>query len=105
MRLHRGFFLSTKLLDGDFQGFHHARSMSQRGDGAHSAVGRASPIGEGQSEDSETWISVYRAANANGASALICPGGSYSGLALDGEGYPVAEWLANHGITGIVLEY
>ena len=66
--------------------------------------GRA-PIGEGQSEDSEAWISVYRSANANGASALICPGGSYSGLALDGEGYPVAEWLANHGITGIVLEY
>ena len=63
------------------------------------------PIGEGQSEDSEAWISVYRAANANGAAALICPGGSYSGLALDGEGYPVAEWLANHGITGIVLEY
>ena len=67
-------------------------------------AGRA-PVGEGQSEDSEAWISVYRAANANGASALICPGGSYSGLALDGEGYPVAEWLANHGITAIVLEY
>ena len=67
-------------------------------------AGRA-PIGEGQSEASEAWISVYHAANANGASALICPGGSYSGLALDGEGYPVAEWLANHGITGIVLEY
>ena len=67
-------------------------------------AGRA-PIGDGQSEDSEAWISVYRAANANGASVLICPGGSYSGLALDGEGYPVAEWLANHGITAIVLEY
>ncbi|MGA9548570.1 MAG: hypothetical protein WBS14_12960 [Rhodomicrobium sp.] len=63
------------------------------------------PVGDGQSEDSEAWISVYRAANANGASVLICPGGSYSGLALDGEGYPVAEWLANHGITAIVLEY
>ena len=67
-------------------------------------AGRA-PIGEGQFEDSEAWISVYRAANANGACALICPGGSYSGLALDGEGYPVAEWLAHHGITGIILEY
>jgi acetyl esterase/lipase len=67
-------------------------------------AGRA-PIGDGQSEDSEAWISIYRPANANGASALICPGGSYSGLALDGEGYPIAEWLANHGITGIILEY
>ena len=67
-------------------------------------AGRA-PIGDGQFENSQAWISVYRAANANGASALICPGGSYSGLALEGEGYPVAEWLANHGITGIILEY
>lgn len=66
-------------------------------------AGRA-PIGEGQFEDSEAWISVYRAANATGASALICPGGSYSGLALDGEGYPVAEWFSHRGITGIVLE-
>jgi hypothetical protein len=32
-------------------------------------AGRA-PIGEGQSEDSEAWISVYHAAHANGASAL-----------------------------------
>ena len=35
---------------------------------------------------------------------MVCPGGGYGGLAPhEGAGY--AEWLAEHGIAGIVLKY
>lgn len=36
---------------------------------------------------------------------IICPGGSYAVEAIDHEGFMLAEWLANHGIAGIVLKY
>ena len=41
---------------------------------------------------------------ATGAAFVICPGGGYGGLA-DHEGRGYAEWLADHGIAGIVLKY
>ena len=41
---------------------------------------------------------------ATGAAIVICPGGGYGGLAAhEGQGY--AEWLADHGVAGIVLKY
>ena len=43
-------------------------------------------------------------AKATGAAIVICPGGSYSGLA-DHEGAGYAEWLAAKGVAGIVLKY
>ncbi len=66
------------------------------------------PIGEGKTEESaKSEIIVYRPApdKANGAALVICPGGGYSGLALEPEGYGIARWLAKHGVTGIVLNY
>ncbi len=40
----------------------------------------------------------------NGASMVVLPGGSYSGLAVhEGKGY--AEWLASQGIAAYVLKY
>lgn len=36
---------------------------------------------------------------------IICPGGGYSHLAMNKEGYEVARWLNTLGITGIVLKY
>lgn len=43
-------------------------------------------------------------AKVTGAAIVICPGGGYGGLAAhEGAGY--AEWLADHGIAGIVLKY
>lgn len=41
---------------------------------------------------------------ASGAAIVICPGGGYGGLA-DHEGAGYAEWLAEHGVAGIVLKY
>ena len=50
-------------------------------------------------------ITVHRPAKANGAAVVICPGGAYSGLVTGPEGHGVAQWLNQHGIVGIVLEY
>ncbi len=36
---------------------------------------------------------------------IVCPGGGYSGLAMDYEGVDVARWLNSHGIAAFVLEY
>lgn len=40
-----------------------------------------------------------------GAAVVICPGGGYSGLAMQKEGLEVAEWLRSQGIVGVVLRY
>jgi acetyl esterase/lipase len=36
---------------------------------------------------------------------VICPGGGYTRLAFDHEGFEVAEWLNQQGIAGFVLKY
>jgi acetyl esterase/lipase len=41
----------------------------------------------------------------NGSAVVICPGGGYSGLAMQKEGREVAEWLRSKGIVGVVLRY
>lgn len=41
----------------------------------------------------------------NGAGIIVCPGGGYSILAMDLEGYEVAEWLNKLGFTVFVLQY
>jgi acetyl esterase/lipase len=43
--------------------------------------------------------------NRNGAAVIICPGGGYSILAIDHEGYAVADWLSQLGYTAFVLQY
>jgi acetyl esterase/lipase len=50
-------------------------------------------------------LEVYRPATSNGAAVVICPGGGYNILAIDLEGYEVAEWLAGLGYTAFVLQY
>lgn len=63
------------------------------------------PIGEGQFEQADVWITVYRPAKPNGTAIVICPGGGYAGHAKEPEGFGIARWLNGHGIAGIVLEY
>jgi acetyl esterase/lipase len=66
--------------------------------------GRA-PVGDGQFEDAEAWITVHRPDRGNGTSIVICPGGGYGTLVKGAEGHGIATWLNRHGITGVVLEY
>ena len=42
---------------------------------------------------------------STGTAVIICPGGGYGRLAIDHEGYDVAAWLNDNGITGIILTY
>lgn len=41
----------------------------------------------------------------NGAAVLIIPGGGYSGCAFKHEGFDIANWMAERGIVGCVLQY
>ena len=42
---------------------------------------------------------------ANGTAIIICPGGGYTHLAINKEGYKVAKWLNTLGISAFVLKY
>lgn len=43
--------------------------------------------------------------NISNTAIVICPGGGYTHLALEKEGYKVAEWLNTLGIHAFVLKY
>jgi acetyl esterase/lipase len=50
---------------------------------------------------------VYRPERQKNARAavVICPGGGYSGLAMNHEGHEYARWLSTGGITAVILKY
>lgn len=50
-------------------------------------------------------IEVFRPANPNGAALLVIPGGGYRRVMVDREGYDLAPWLTEQGITVFVLIY
>jgi acetyl esterase/lipase len=52
-------------------------------------------------------LSVYLPdpAVATGAAVIVCPGGAFHLLAIDHEGYDVADWLTARGIAAFVLKY
>jgi len=52
-------------------------------------------------------LTVYQANVGPGErskAVIICPGGGYSRLSIEKEGHAVAKYLAENGITGIVLK-
>lgn len=50
-------------------------------------------------------LTLFLPEKPNGTSIVICPGGGYAYLAINKEGYKVAEWLNTLGITAFVLKY
>lgn len=49
---------------------------------------------------------VYQPLNkTSDASVIICPGGGYGILAIDHEGYDIAKWFNERGVTAFVLKY
>ena len=50
-------------------------------------------------------LTVYPAARPNGMAVIMCPGGGYRRLAMNHEGYDMAPWFNNLGITYAVLKY
>lgn len=43
--------------------------------------------------------------NANGAAVIVCPGGAFRVLSVDGEGANTAKWLTKQGFAAFVLKY
>jgi len=43
-------------------------------------------------------------AKANGAAVIVIPGGGFKFISMDNEGWPVARWLADHGIAAFILK-
>lgn len=52
-------------------------------------------------------LTVYlpAAGKATGCAVVVAPGGGHARLAIQHEGYAVAEWLADHGIAAFILKY
>ncbi|RST32168.1 alpha/beta hydrolase [Sphingomonas ginkgonis] len=42
---------------------------------------------------------------ATGTAVIVAPGGGFTMLSMDNEGWPVAQWLADHGVAAFVLKY
>src|SRR4051812_11725568 len=63
------------------------------------------PGGDGTTAADDGEIALYKAASPNGAAMVICPGGGYGGLVMGAEGSGIAQWLNQHGVTGVVLKY
>ena len=68
-------------------------------EGARGAVGDAD-------EDKPT-LTVFLPAgvNATKTGVVVAPGGSYQHLAMEKEGYAIAEWLNARGVAAFVLKY
>lgn len=68
---------------------------------------QGAPGALGHAQEDIPTITVIRAdpTISNGSAIVICPGGGYGALAIDHEGYEVAEWLNSVGITGVILKY
>ncbi len=53
----------------------------------------------------EPTLTIFSPEQPNGTAVVICPGGGYHHLAINKEGYKIAEWLNTRGITAFVLKY
>lgn len=45
------------------------------------------------------------ATNPTGTAVVICPGGGYSGIAVEKEGIEIAKWFNSKGVSAFVLYY
>jgi predicted peptidase len=56
---------------------------------------------------SKPTLTVFQPATnkANGTAVIIAPGGAFHALSINSEGYDVAKWLVEKGITCFVLKY
>jgi acetyl esterase/lipase len=50
-------------------------------------------------------LDIFRPAKPNGAAVILAPGGGYRYVVIDKEGYELARWLKERGVTVYVLFY
>lgn len=67
---------------------------------------KKAPHSNGNKKDT-AWVKVFLPQKqlANGKAVVICPGGGYSHLAMNHEGFDWAPFFNNMGIAAIVLHY
>ncbi|MEO6093796.1 MAG: alpha/beta hydrolase [Novosphingobium sp.] len=81
------------------------------------------PLGTGRGQPREDWfrqngsLQVRNVSGATltpflppagagtGAAVIVAPGGAFLGLAIEEEGFRIAQWLADHGVAAFVLKY
>ncbi len=65
------------------------------------------PVGDGKFEDCNLELEIFLppAGKANGTGIVLCPGGGYIRHVTGREGYPITQWLSDHGVATIILEY
>jgi acetyl esterase/lipase len=62
-------------------------------------------LGTGEADTPSLTIYLPTPGQASGTGIVVCPGGGYSGLALDHEGHQVARWLTSRGVAAFILKY
>jgi len=64
-------------------------------------------VGTNVSNIHQPTLTIYlpKKETATGCAIIVAPGGGHARLAIEHEGYNVAEWLAGHGIAAFVLKY
>lgn len=50
-------------------------------------------------------LTIHLADKPNGTAVVVCPGGGYSGRAIDHEGKQIADWLNARGVHAFILKY
>jgi acetyl esterase/lipase len=55
--------------------------------------------------DARMYAYVVPKEKATGAAVVICPGGGYSGISVEKEGFTIAKWFNQLGISAFVLYY
>ena len=50
-------------------------------------------------------VFIPEAGKANGTAVIIAPGGAFHALSINSEGFDVAKWLVQKGVTCFVLKY
>ena len=65
------------------------------------------PGAQGDTDADKPSLALYPASGENKVptGVVVCPGGGYVHLAMDYEGFEIAEWLNKLGISGFVLKY
>lgn len=91
---------TIKLWQGDIPGAKKSADYIEKTTGGNGEIVRIGKI-------SAPELTVYlpKPEIATGSAVLIIPGGGYSIVAIDHEGFEVAKWLNTLGIAGIVLKY
>jgi acetyl esterase/lipase len=55
--------------------------------------------------EAELFIYLPAPSSEPSSAVLICPGGGYTGLAINHEGHDMARWYASLGMAAVVLKY